>query len=204
MPMLSSSFGAALTRDGTQDGREVLQCRRSRPRPRTMAREPRERAVGCVSGAISRSRVLLGSGSAQRGARRSMGRLDARWNWHPTLERIIGEPSVPAEPSVVHFSGNLKPWSHHGLGTITSCISSISTRPPGRRPARCNYLDRAVARRSLSLRRLLPAEQWGMRLTRAVTWEWADEHSRNKDKDMNDLPACRAFWQPIPTKPSAP
>jgi lipopolysaccharide biosynthesis glycosyltransferase len=35
--------------------------------------------------------------------------LDPRWNRMPSAERL-GDPGAAAEPSIVHFSGMLKPW----------------------------------------------------------------------------------------------
>jgi lipopolysaccharide biosynthesis glycosyltransferase len=175
VPMLSSSFGVAaheelgLKTDAKYFNAGVLVLDLTRWRESLV----KERSAAYLE--RYRGRVFFWDQEALNAVLAGQwGELDARWNWHPTLERIIDEPSVPAEPSVVHFSGNLKPWSHHGLGHYHELYLQYldKTAWSGTRPRR-SCLDRALARYEVSsVRRwLYPAEQWGMRLTRAVTWD---------------------------------
>jgi lipopolysaccharide biosynthesis glycosyltransferase len=94
--------------------------------------------------------------------------LDSRWNWHPSLP---GTPE-PGDPSIIHFSGNLKPWKSANGGrwrtlyhSYLDRISWAGTRPTPR------WQDKVLAwYETSSLRRLVyPAESLATSLHRNLT-----------------------------------
>lgn len=99
--------------------------------------------------------------------------LDMRWNWHPALDQLNGLPSQsPPRPSIVHFNGNLKPWTFAGSGRYRTLYRRYLDRTAwaGTRPAR-KWTDGIVERYEVSsLRRLFyPAEQWSTIALRTLT-----------------------------------
>jgi lipopolysaccharide biosynthesis glycosyltransferase len=94
--------------------------------------------------------------------------LDSRWNWHPSL------PGAPesGDPSIIHFSGNLKPWKSANGGPWRTLYHSYLDRISwaGTRPAP-RWRDKILAwYETSSLRRLLyPAEGLATSLHRNLT-----------------------------------
>lgn len=111
------------------------------------------------------------------------GRLDDRWNQNAS---VVGRPffrpqhldpathrSLLADPWIVHFSGNLKPWllPGDGGGPRSLYYRHLDLTPwAGWRPRRTVASVLAGAYESSRLRNVLyPAEAWGMRLLRRWT-----------------------------------
>ena len=46
--------------------------------------------------------------------------LDPRWNWNPVIDRVStykgGRDKIAGDPWIIHFVGNLKPWTYLGSG----------------------------------------------------------------------------------------
>ena len=98
------------------------------------------------------------------------GELDAGWNWHPSRDRLVG--STPAEPRIVHFSGNLKPWTHLGSGRYHELYYGAldQTAWTGWRPERYWKGRLAGWYETSSLRRVLyPAERWATQIRHSLT-----------------------------------
>ncbi|HZR84104.1 MAG TPA: glycosyltransferase family 8 protein [Candidatus Binatia bacterium] len=98
------------------------------------------------------------------------GALDARWNWHATGDRLARRAAPP--PWILHFSGNLKPWSYAGTSPLHALYYRHLDRTAWRgwRPGRSWRGAMLSAYESSRLRRFFyPAEQLGTRLVRALT-----------------------------------
>jgi lipopolysaccharide biosynthesis glycosyltransferase len=120
------------------------------------------------------------------------GELDPRWNWHPSLDHLVGSKPVGQAASaygagraetacstrwIVHFSGNLKPWNFPRRGPWQTLYQEHLDRTAwaGRRPVarrRDTILSWYEASR---LRRFLyPTERWTTMAVRALTREFPE------------------------------
>jgi lipopolysaccharide biosynthesis glycosyltransferase len=113
------------------------------------------------------------------------GELDTRWNWHPSLDRLVApknrNPAYRSQTSedrwIVHFSGNLKPWSFSGGGPWYALYQRYLDRTvwAGRRPAPRRRDAFLRWYETSSLRRLLyPIESWTTMAVRALTREYPE------------------------------
>ena len=96
--------------------------------------------------------------------------LPARWNVHPSLQSMLRKHAVP-EPAIVHFSGNLKPWTHPGSDLWSSLFYAIldETEWSTWRPATNMLTTMAKGYEQSRLRRwLYPLEAWGTEVQRCV------------------------------------
>lgn len=102
------------------------------------------------------------------------GALDPRWNWNPLIDRLATGTPRPADPWIVHFSGNFKPWTYRGSSRYHALYYQWidQTGWSGFRPAH-SWRGRAMAAYEASrLRSLLyPLEQFHVRLVRALFHE---------------------------------
>lgn len=100
------------------------------------------------------------------------GALDPRWNWNPLIDRLAMRDPQAADPWIIHFSGNLKPWTYRGTSPRHALYNEWleQTAWRGFRPAR-SWRGRALAAyESSRLRALLyPLEQFQMRMVRWLT-----------------------------------
>ena len=101
------------------------------------------------------------------------GELDSRWNWHPALDQLTGLPNQsPPSPSIVHFNGNLKPWTFAGHGDYRALYRQYLDRTAwtGTRPPR-RWSDGILGWYEVSRIRHLfyPAEQWSTMALRTMT-----------------------------------
>ena len=99
------------------------------------------------------------------------GELDARWNWHPMVDRLTGH-ATSQDHWIVHFSGNLKPWTWAGNGPCRTLYRSYQDRTAwaGQRPARRWHDGILMWYETSRLRRLFyPAEQLATMAVRAAT-----------------------------------
>lgn len=94
------------------------------------------------------------------------GRLDPRWNWNPIVDCLT---NFPADPFIVHFSGNLKPWLYRGSNHYQPRYEEVVdlTAWRGARPSG-DWRTRLLGKYECSRwRRLLyPFEQYYLRLVR--------------------------------------
>ena len=116
------------------------------------------------------------------------GELDSRWNWHPTIDHLVGDHPVregddrwSKKIRIVHFSGNLKPWTYSGSSPHHKLYFQYldQTAWSGWRPTR-SWKGMLLEAYELSpLRRLLyPAEQWSTTLLRTFTRKY--HHNEGK------------------------
>jgi len=106
----------------------------------------------------------------------SWGALEKRWNTNPSVAKLLGGRGdgvpVPDTPSIVHFTGNLKPWNYANPAEHYARYYQFidQTAWAGRRPAR-TWRTIAIARyEASSLRRwLFPLEQWATWLVKRAT-----------------------------------
>ena len=99
----------------------------------------------------------------------SWGALAKRWNTNPTLAKLLAlrgngdSRQAPDVPSIVHFTGNLKPWNYANTSDHYTRYYEFldQTAWAGWRPTR-TWRTTAIARyEASSLRRLVyPMEQW--------------------------------------------
>jgi lipopolysaccharide biosynthesis glycosyltransferase len=102
--------------------------------------------------------------------------LEKRWNTNPTIAKLIASRAngeqVAAAPSIVHFTGNLKPWTYANAGEHYARYYQFvdETAWAGRRPAP-TWRTTAIARyEASSLRRwIYPMEQWATWLVKRAT-----------------------------------
>lgn len=103
--------------------------------------------------------------------------LEPRWNWSANLDRLGGSSAnhgdpKPAQPRLVHFSGNIKPWLINDGGSNVAAYFEMldETAWAGWRPARTMRTRLLGWYGSSRVRRVLyPAEQWGVLLLRRFT-----------------------------------
>lgn len=100
------------------------------------------------------------------------GNLDPRWNWNPLLDLFPASTDRNEQPWIVHFSGNLKPWTHPGASRYQADYDAWLDRTEWRgvRPAR-TWIRRALVAYSQSRWRALvyPLEKFQLRLVRWMT-----------------------------------
>jgi lipopolysaccharide biosynthesis glycosyltransferase len=98
--------------------------------------------------------------------------LDAQWNWNVGVDRASRQRCVDARVKIAHFSGNLKPWQHHGANLYytlyyqyidRTVFAGFRPRPRWHSAALRSY-EQAAFRRLL-----LPSEKWGIKAWRALT-----------------------------------
>ncbi len=100
------------------------------------------------------------------------GALDPRWNWNPLVVRLTSQRAIAPDAWIIHFSGNLKPWTYRGAtpqhALYYEWLDQTAWR--GWRPPR-SWRGRAIAAYEASpLRaRLYPLEQIHLRLVRWMT-----------------------------------
>jgi lipopolysaccharide biosynthesis glycosyltransferase len=118
----------------------------------------------------------------------SWGALDERWNTNPIISQLlarrgddVGRRSRRA--SIVHFTGNLKPWSYdNGSEHYARYYEFVDeTAWAGMRPAR-GWRTAAIARYETSWMRrwLYPAEQWTTWLVKTMTQRPAERGERRQ------------------------
>jgi hypothetical protein len=105
--------------------------------------------------------------------------LDPRWNWSATRDRLTPARRASddsARPWILHFSGNLKPWTYRSRGANHALYFRYLdlTAWRGRRPR--GGLRSAIlsSYESCGVRRVLyPAEQQGIQIVRRITRRFA-------------------------------
>jgi lipopolysaccharide biosynthesis glycosyltransferase len=99
--------------------------------------------------------------------------LDGSWNWQPWVARVLQNGrSEPFAPSIVHFSGYLKPWTYPGRGQYHELYYHFldQTAWAGWRPEpgwKGELMSRYETSRLRS--RVYPAEQWALKAARSFT-----------------------------------
>ena len=98
--------------------------------------------------------------------------LDPQWNWSVSVGGAFRRRSIDPHIKIAHFSGNLKPWKHHGGNPYYPIYYEYIDRTAfaGFRPRR-RWHTAAVRSYEQSAFRwmLLPSEQWGIKMWRAFT-----------------------------------
>jgi lipopolysaccharide biosynthesis glycosyltransferase len=103
------------------------------------------------------------------------GALDPRWNWNPLIDRLSTRQrtlELRGDPWIIHFSGNLKPWTYLGSGRHQMLYYQWldQTAWRGWRPKRTWRARLFAAYESSPLRaRLYPVEQFHLRIVRSLT-----------------------------------
>lgn len=112
------------------------------------------------------------------------GGLKGSWNWHPSLDHLVGNGAgtTRAEedavtPQILHFSGNLKPWTFAGGGHWHALYRTYLDRTAwaGWRPAP-RWQDEILAwyETSRARRWVYPAEQVATAVVRSLTRKLSD------------------------------
>lgn len=98
--------------------------------------------------------------------------LPPRWNVHPTLKRIQSKSAI-SEPAIVHFSGNLKPWTHLGSDAWSHRFYAVldETEWSTWRPASTLLTKLAKGYEQSRVRRwLYPIEAWATAVQRRLSF----------------------------------
>ena len=98
--------------------------------------------------------------------------LDPQWNWSVSVGRALQPRSIDTRVKIAHFSGNLKPWKHHGSNPYCALYYEYIDRTvfEGFRPRRQWHIAALRSYEQAAFRRmLLPSEQWGIKMWRAFT-----------------------------------
>lgn len=104
--------------------------------------------------------------------------LDERWNWNPVVGELTRrrprslDNDTPAEPGVLHFSGNIKPWIHRGRGRAYDLYRTHleQTAWAGTESHTGTLYDLFAAYETSPLRRwIYPTERWSTELVRLAT-----------------------------------
>ena len=102
--------------------------------------------------------------------------LDPRWNWNPLIDRLSARKraldKTMCDPWIIHFIGNLKPWTYFGSSRDQVLYYQWldQTAWQGWRPERSWRARFSAAYESSRLRALLyPVEQLHLRLVRLMT-----------------------------------
>ena len=98
--------------------------------------------------------------------------LDPQWNWSVSVGRAFQRRSIDAHVKIAHFSGNLKPWKHHGTNPYYALYYEYIDRTvfAGCRPRRRWHTAALRSYEQAAFRSmLLPSERWGIKVWRAFT-----------------------------------
>ncbi len=122
----------------------------------------------------------------------SWGALDRKWNTNPAIAGLLADRSGratdggPTPPSIVHFTGNLKPWNYDNASAYYARYYQLvdETASAGSRPAP-SWRMSALARYETSwLRRwMYPFEQW---------WTWLLKTATQRPTGAGAAPAIKA------------
>ena len=53
------------------------------------------------------------------------GELDPAWNWSVNVGRVDGDRVTNGAAKIVHFNGNLKPWTYDRRRCVLPCLLRI-------------------------------------------------------------------------------
>ena len=98
--------------------------------------------------------------------------LDPQWNWSVNMGGAFRQGSIDPHVKIAHFSGNLKPWKHHGRNPYYALYYEYidQTAFAGFRPRRRWYTVALRSYEQAAFRRmLLSSEKWGIKVWRAFT-----------------------------------
>jgi hypothetical protein len=83
--------------------------------------------------------------------------LDPQWNWSVSVGGAFRRRSIDPHVKIAHFSGNLKPWKHHGDSPYCALYYEYIDRTvfAGFRPRRRSYSAALGSYEQAAFRRVL-------------------------------------------------